>query len=75
MTVLEKTKQYEQTIKPKVKMKQIKISLSGSIIYNQTVTSQTVHISLNDFGTKGMYIAQILDENQVVLDSKKIVLE
>jgi|GEM_PF-2473278 len=51
------------------------ISLSGSVIYNQTVTSQTVHISLNDFATKGMYIAQILDENQVVIDSKKIVLE
>ena len=32
-------------------------------------------ISMNQFASKGIYIEQILDLNNAILDSKKIVLE
>ncbi len=51
------------------------ISLTGSVIYNQPIVSQQVQISMNQFATKGLYIAQILDSNNAIVDSKKIVLE
>ncbi len=49
--------------------------LAGTVVYNQTITSQQVQISMNQFATKGLYIAQIVDSNNVIVDSKKIVLE
>ena len=51
------------------------ISLTGAVIYNQAITTQQVQISMNQFATKGLYIAQILDANNTIVDSKKIVLE
>ena len=51
------------------------VSLTGAIIYNQPITSQQVQISMNQFATKGLYIAQIIDSNNAIVDSKKIVLE
>ena len=51
------------------------VSLAGTVIYNQTITSQQVQISMNQFATKGLYIAQIVDSNNAIVDSKKIVLE
>ena len=51
------------------------VSLTGAVVYNQLITSQQVQISMNQFATKGLYIAQILDSNNTIVDSKKIVLE
>ena len=51
------------------------VSLTGAVVYNQSITSQQVQISMNQFATKGLYIAQILDSNNAIIDSKKIVLE
>jgi hypothetical protein len=51
------------------------VSLAGTVIYNQPITSQQVQISMNQFATKGLYIAQIVDSNNAIVDSKKIVLE
>ncbi len=51
------------------------VSLTGAVVYNQPITSQKVQISMNQFATKGLYIAQILDSNNAIIDSKKIVLE
>jgi hypothetical protein len=51
------------------------VSLTGAVVYNQPITSQQVQISMNQFGAKGVYIAQIVDTNDAILDSKKIVLE
>ena len=51
------------------------VSLTGAVVYNQPITSQQVQISMNQFATKGLYIAQILDSNNAIVDSKKIVLE
>jgi len=51
------------------------VSLTGAVVYNQPITSQQVQISMNEFGAKGLYIAQILDSNNAIVDSKKIVLE
>ena len=51
------------------------VTLAGAIVYNQPITSQQVQISMNQFGAKGIYIAQILDSNNTIVDSKKIVLE
>ena len=51
------------------------VSLAGTVVYNQPITSQQVQISMNQFATKGLYIAQIVDSNNAIIDSKKIVLE
>ncbi len=51
------------------------VSLTGTVVYNQPITSQQVQISMNQFATKGLYIAQIIDSNNAIVDSKKIVLE
>jgi len=51
------------------------VSLAGTVVYNQPITSQQVQISMNQFTTKGLYIAQIIDSNNAIVDSKKIVLE
>ena len=51
------------------------VSLIGSVVYKQPITSQQVQISMNQFGAKGLYIAQIIDPNNSIVDSKKIVLE
>ncbi len=51
------------------------VSLAGTVVYNQPITSQQVQISMNQFATKGLYIAQIVDSNNTIVDSKKIVLE
>jgi hypothetical protein len=51
------------------------ISLAGTVVFNQPITSQQVQISMNQFATKGLYIAQIVDSNNAIVDSKKIVLE
>ena len=51
------------------------VSLAGTVVYNQPITSQQVQISMNQFATKGLYIAQIIDSNNAIVDSKKIVLE
>jgi hypothetical protein len=51
------------------------VSLTGAVVYNQAITSQQVQISMNQFATKGLYIAQILDSSNAIVDSKKIVLE
>ena len=51
------------------------VSLTGTVVYNKPITSQQVQISMNQFATKGLYIAQILDSNNAIVDSKKIVLE
>jgi len=51
------------------------VSLTGAVVYNQPITSQQVQISMNQFGAKGLYIAQIIDPNNAIVDSKKIVLE
>jgi len=51
------------------------ISLAGTVVYNQPITSQQVQISMNQFATKGLYIAQIIDSTNAIVDSKKIVLE
>ena len=51
------------------------VSLTGTVVYNQPITSQQVQISMNQFATKGLYIAQIVDSNNAIVDSKKIVLE
>ena len=51
------------------------VSLAGKVVYNQPITSQQVQISMNQIATKGLYIAQILDSNNAIVDSKKIVLE
>ena len=51
------------------------VSLAGTVIYSQPITSQQVQISMNQFATKGLYIAQIVDSNNAIVDSKKIVLE
>ena len=32
-------------------------------------------ISMNQFATKGLYITQIVDSNNAIVDSKKIILE
>ena len=51
------------------------VSLIGAVIYNQPITTQSVQISMNDFGTTGLYFAQIIDPNNAIVDSKKIVLQ
>jgi hypothetical protein len=51
------------------------VSLTGAVIYNQPITTQSVQISMNDFGTTGLYFAQIIDPNNAIVDSKKIVLQ
>ncbi len=51
------------------------VSLTGAVIYNQPITTQFVQISMNDFGTTGLYFAQIIDPNNAIVDSKKIVLQ
>ena len=51
------------------------VSLAGKVVYNQPITSQQVQISMNQIATKGLYIAQIVDSNNAIVDSKKIVLE
>ena len=51
------------------------VSLAGTVVYNQPITSQQVQISMNQFATKGLYIAQIVDSNNAIVDFKKIVLE
>ena len=51
------------------------VSLAGKVVYNQPITSQQVQISMNQIATKGLYIAQIIDSNNAIVDSKKIVLE
>ena len=51
------------------------VSLTGAVVYNQPITSQQVQISMNQFATKGLYIAQIVDSSNIIVDSKKIILE
>jgi hypothetical protein len=51
------------------------VSLTGASVYYEPITSQLVQISMNQFATRGLYIAQILDSNNSIVDSKKIVLE
>jgi len=46
------------------------VSLTGAVIYNQPITTQSVQISMNDFGTTGLYFAQIIDPNNAIVDSK-----
>jgi hypothetical protein len=49
--------------------------LQGRIIYNEKVVKQLVTISLTEFGSNGLYILEILDKNNVLIESSKILLE
>ena len=51
------------------------VSLTGTVVYNQPITSQQVQISMNQFAVKGLYFAQIFDPNNQLVEAKKIVLE
>jgi hypothetical protein len=51
------------------------VSLTGTVVYNQPITTQQVQISMNQFAVKGLYFAQIFDPNNQLVDAKKIVLE
>ncbi len=51
------------------------VDLTGKIIYTNTITTAKTQIAINDFGSKGIYILQVLDSNNVVVQNKKIVLE
>ena len=51
------------------------LTITGTIVYNQVITSEQIQISLNKIGEKGIYFAQILNRNNEVVQKKKIVLE
>ena len=49
--------------------------LQGRVIYNEKVTKQIENILFTDFRTNGLYILDILDKNNIIIESSKIVLE
>jgi len=51
------------------------LSVTGLLVYSQTITSEQSEISMNKIGEKGIYLAQILNKNNQVIENKKIVLE
>lgn len=47
----------------------------GKTIYTSAMTSNNLQINLNQFTAKGLYLIQILDNTNKVLDVRKLVLE
>ena len=51
------------------------VDLQGKEVYNALATSAKTEISLKSIGAKGMYILHIVDEKEISIENKKIVLE
>ncbi len=49
--------------------------IQGKEVFNTNITNAKTEISLKALGAKGMYVLHILDENNVRIQSKQIVLE
>ena len=49
--------------------------LTGKEVYNNFITTQKTEISMKTFGSKGIYILEILDSQNQAIENKKIVLE
>ena len=47
----------------------------GKTVYTSAMTSNNLQINLSQFTAKGLYLIQILDNSNKVLDVKKLVLE
>jgi Leucine-rich repeat (LRR) protein len=48
---------------------------TGKTVYTSAMTSNNLQINLSQFITKGLYVIQILDNTNKVLDVRKLVLE
>ncbi len=51
------------------------ISSYGSVVFESNITKQLFEIDVNDFGQTGLYLIQIIDDSNKILDVKKILLE
>lgn len=47
----------------------------GQTVYQNLMNEQNLTVKLNDLGTNGLYYIQIIDENQKVIDTRKIILQ
>jgi len=51
------------------------INISGSIIFETNITAPIYEIMLNDFKQTGMFIIQIIDNQNTIVETRKILLE
>lgn len=51
------------------------INILGRSIYESLVTKQISTVSLNNWAGKGIYMIQLIDSNNNIIDNKKIVLQ
>jgi len=55
---------------------QIKITNSlGQVMFNQPMNTQQFEVSLNNWTGQGMYFVNIINQNGIVIDTKKIILQ
>jgi len=51
------------------------MDISGREIHHQVLNSNKVDVSLKQLGAKGMYLIQVVNEKQEVLQTQKVILE
>ena len=51
------------------------VSLTGTTVFESNITMQQFEIDANDFGNTGLFLIQILDENNNIVENRKLLLE